>query len=164
MTKDEESALQWAIDFFRKRAAEMTRDGSERASIELAVNTLLDGWIYDAERDSAEEMDARTAKFINDMRNHDAAHLVARLAAMLMERGDQLPKSMRDFVIDFLRDPKWETGKRGPKTRTLVIREHRRRRWSGRTRLRICADPQSGGQASMRRINCPARPRRVNQC
>jgi hypothetical protein len=123
VTKDEESALQWAIDFFRKRAADMTRDGGERGSIVLAVNTMLSGWIYDAERHPAEEMDARTAKFINEMCNRDGAHLVAHLAATLMERGDQLPKSMRDFVIDFLRDPKLETGKRGPKRRTLLIRD-----------------------------------------
>jgi hypothetical protein len=119
---DESAALAWAVEFFRSRAADMTLEGSERRGIELAVNTLLSGFYYEAEQ-HPEDVDSRTAKFISKMRDRGAEYLVAHLAAALMERGNRLPKPMQDFVIDFLRNPKVEKRDRGPQKRTRIMRD-----------------------------------------
>jgi hypothetical protein len=47
LSDQENDALEWATDFFRKCAAAMTHDGSKRQSIELGLNTLVSGYDFE---------------------------------------------------------------------------------------------------------------------
>jgi hypothetical protein len=115
----ESAALEWATDFFRSCAADMTPAGSRRAAVEFGLNTILSG--YDAEvQNHSENLDSRLIGLIKKLEGTD---LLPSFAAALLERGDKLPAPLKDFVVAFLRDPgRWQTRQRGRKTLTLTIR------------------------------------------
>jgi hypothetical protein len=109
-----------ATEYFREHANDMTTKGSERRSLEFAVNSFITGYDDEA-RNNPEELSARIVK---DLKLAGGGYLLANVVARLIERGDKLPGPFKDFVISFLRDPaEWKSKKEpGRKPWALLIR------------------------------------------
>jgi hypothetical protein len=102
----EKEALQWAVDHFRNCAADMKPEGSARHAMEDALRGLI--WLYDSpipEKRAAAEEDIKASVKYAWLGNAEDSQYMRELAAMLMERGDQLPEALHNFIVEFLRNP-----------------------------------------------------------
>lgn len=102
----EKKALQWATEYFRGVAADLTPDGSKRRLQENTVKHLLEcherdkeGWDDDPDHVGLWVSAAR--KGIGEIGPAE----LCNFAAILLERGEPLPTSLKKFVVDFLRTP-----------------------------------------------------------
>ncbi len=104
----ENEALQWAVDHFRKQRDQLTPDGSRRGLAELFDGFALythDRFCDDPELlDTLHDMYARYVEAAHDG-HREIGRLLRMLAATLIDRGDQLPKPIRSFIAEFLRNP-----------------------------------------------------------
>jgi hypothetical protein len=85
----EQEALQWAIEFFRKNADEMTLEGSRRWAVHDIVHGLL--ITYDDPRERIEvekEIDDSVGLAWLGFQEH--SRVMREFAAALMERGDPI--------------------------------------------------------------------------
>lgn len=102
----EKEALQWAVNVFRERAADLTPEGSKRCLEEGAVNALI-GW-HDSMTGDDDEVD-HLALYVNavrkGLRSDVGIQELCKVAAILLERGDKLPQPLRSFIVEFLRNP-----------------------------------------------------------
>lgn len=88
--------------------------------MEFFVDMFLLGYEYTAKNKPA-ELDTELTRFVEESRGGD---LLPHFVAALIERGDNLPVPLKDFVISFLRDPgKWQSRAPGRKRGTLIIRD-----------------------------------------
>jgi hypothetical protein len=114
----EKEALAWATDFFANNADDLESGAffDEAKRVELYTPRLLnDGALDDFCRDLAN--DARDG----DRSCHDNLRLTA---ALVLERGELLQPHLRDFVVDFLRNPNKKL-KPYPRDKSLIIRDRR---------------------------------------
>jgi hypothetical protein len=91
----EKEALEWVKDFFANNAARLKPRAISTVLLEDTVPVLTsglnaDGYFRDLARDGGDPIIHR--------------HLCL-MAAFLLERGDQLPRDLRGFVIELLRNP-----------------------------------------------------------
>jgi hypothetical protein len=113
-SENQNIALEWAIGFFRFHRDEMKRENGERVSLGTVLNGGINVWDAVA-RLNPDKLDAYAQDVIDGMVANGLGYLVPHLAARLTERGDQVPKPIRDFICSFLRDPaKWQSRDRGP--------------------------------------------------
>jgi hypothetical protein len=111
-TEAEKDALQWAVDYFRRCAADLKpgRHGMEEAARGLLLN-------YDRNRADAEKeiSDSLLAAWLG---HKEASQYMREFAAVLMERERDraaelpgnlfhfvLPENLAHFVVEFLRNP-----------------------------------------------------------
>jgi hypothetical protein len=127
-SRDEEAAFAWAVDFFRRHAADMLPGGSGQVAARYAANVILTGWENDMRR--CPEKDAGTAAIellekLSDVVMKDGSSLTPHIIAAMIERGDDLPRPLAEFNAKFLRDPeKWRgRGTRGRKSTTAFGRD-----------------------------------------
>jgi hypothetical protein len=111
---DERRALDWAIDYFRNHADELTIEASRRFWNGIPLTRLL---AVDASDLTPEEKNKAYSIHVH----YALAGLtrpikaVCVLASMLIEQGDPLPESIRTFLVKFLRGEIKTQIKRGPK-------------------------------------------------
>ena len=102
----EREALQWAADRFRDRASILSAEGSRYVLVASAVNSFL------AAYDMAKHSIKTDEKILVEDLLHEfkeeyfTPDLRCEVAAALLERNEQLPSSLREFVVDYLRNPK----------------------------------------------------------
>jgi hypothetical protein len=102
----EREALQWAADRFRDRASVLSAEGSRRILVASAVNRFL------AAYDMAKHSRKTDEKILVEDLLHEfkeeyfTPDLRREVAAALLERNEQLPSSLRELVVDYLRSPK----------------------------------------------------------
>jgi hypothetical protein len=113
----ESAALQWAIDFFRKNAEKMTRGKQVWEALMVDAIQLTQIMLR--------KDDGTMTEYIEEARASGAGYLLAQAAAILIESGEELSKPMRDFVIDFLKNPSNGRGARGrgPSQKALFGRD-----------------------------------------
>ena len=102
----EREALQWAADRFRDHASVLPAEGSRRFLLASAVSAFLAA--YDIAKHSNKTDDKI---YVEDLlpafkEEYFTPDLRCELAAALLERNEQLPSSLREFVVDYLRNPK----------------------------------------------------------
>jgi hypothetical protein len=112
----EKEALAWATDFFANNADDLEPGAffDEAKRVELYTPRLLnDGALDDFCQDLAKSA-----------RDGDrSCHNYLRLsAALVLERSEPLPPRLRDFVVDFLRNPNKRL-KPSPRRRSLIERK-----------------------------------------
>src|SRR5262245_29003262 len=103
----EKEALEWATEFFRKRADEMDPENSALRGRVDRLSGLL--FLYDkplpGHKAQAEE-DIQHFLFHALMGRKEAAQHMRDFAADLIARGDPLPNNgLRGFIVDFLCHP-----------------------------------------------------------
>jgi hypothetical protein len=104
----EREALQWATIYFRKCAADLKPDGSQRKFNELNKQLQMD--LVDR---GPENLHGELTAYMDDLRRgKDCGLDLFGLAATLIERGDPLPVPLRAYVADFLRNPKKKMNRR----------------------------------------------------
>jgi hypothetical protein len=102
----EREALQWAADWFRDRASVLSAEGSRGFLVAGAVNSFLaayDNAKYSIKTDEKILVEDLLHAFEEE---HFTPDLRCKVAAALLERNEQLPSSLREFVVDYLRNPK----------------------------------------------------------
>jgi hypothetical protein len=100
----EKEALQWAIEYFRKNADEMTPEGSRR----WALHDMLLGCLmrYNDPRERTEmEKEIDETVDLAWLGSQEHSRYARGFAAALMERGDPLPGKLHHFIVEFLRNP-----------------------------------------------------------
>jgi hypothetical protein len=113
----EREALEYAVEFFQTRATSFTTDRGWRhltaGFVEIALNS----------REKVKD------KFIDDVIEFFRLGatgffpFLRELAIVMLERGDQLPESLRKLVVEFLRDPEAHTKRnRGRSSQDLMGR------------------------------------------
>jgi hypothetical protein len=108
----ETEALHWATDFFRRCKSDLTGVESKRLGREMVLQMLLSAW---------DNSDTQAEKIVQAT---EGGARLREFIASLMERGEKLPKPLRDFVIAFLRDPqKFLKKQRGRKPVDLIWRD-----------------------------------------
>jgi hypothetical protein len=102
----EREALQWATDWFRDRASFLSAEGSRRYLVASAVNSFLAA--YDTAKYSIKTDEKIYVEDLlhNFKEEHFSPDLRCEVAAALLERNERLPSSLREFVVDYLRNPK----------------------------------------------------------
>src|SRR5262245_40367557 len=108
----EKEALEWATDFFRRCKSDLGGTESKRLGRERVWQMLLSAW---------DNSDKQAEKIV---RATQGGARLREFIASLMERGEKLPKPLRDFVIAFLRDPQnFLKKQRGRKPVDLIWRD-----------------------------------------
>jgi hypothetical protein len=109
----EKQALAWAIQFFRDRTGQLTREGSKKTWDELISGLLLEA--HEVYNYSREERGQVYLSMVDGARRHSyGVQLLLGFAATLIERGEPLPEEMRGYVAELLRDPPKLKRKPGP--------------------------------------------------
>jgi hypothetical protein len=89
-SRAEKEALAWATDYFSQRPGKEAMELLIRArGLNDRLSQMLDAYMHDARGGSQE-----------------SAQVLRDFAAWLTERGIALPVPMRDFIAEFLRNPK----------------------------------------------------------
>jgi hypothetical protein len=123
----EKEAFEWAIEYFRKCAEELKPKASKRLTEKGVAYFVLDVIDHPLPLDTPESLD-NFVSIYTQLARKDELHLrgMCRLASILLERGDPLPKSLRSFVVEFLRDPGKKIAARpGPSGADLLHRNER---------------------------------------
>ena len=101
----EREALQWAADLFRVCTSILSAEGSRRFLAVSAVNSFLEA--YDRAKDGGADDKITVEDYLYELQEEQfTPDLRCAAAAALLERNEQLPTSLREFVVDFLRNPK----------------------------------------------------------
>jgi hypothetical protein len=101
----EQEALQWATDWFRDCAGTLSVEGSRRFLAASAVNSFLEA--YDRAKDGGADDKITVEDYLYELQEEQfTPDLRCAAAAALLERNEHLPTSLREFVVDFLRNPK----------------------------------------------------------
>ena len=100
----EPEALQWAADRFRDRASILSV--SRRFLVASAVNRFLAAY-YMAKHSIKTDEKILVEDLLHEFKEeYFTPDLRCEVAAALLERNEQLPSSLREFVVDYLRNPK----------------------------------------------------------
>ena len=114
---DEKGATEWAVDYFRH--AHFTFDpGRSRLGCVEAVTE----WFDDLRDD---QLRAALSDSVDGARKgeRECSQVLRSFAAQLIKRGTPLPVPLRDFIVQFLDDPK-ASSKRGPNTFDVSARDN----------------------------------------
>src|SRR6202035_2162757 len=110
----EKDALEWATNYFRKYAANLTSEGSK------SLRKYWSVFFFTEMRDNQPQRLDGYANAANPILAGD----LHEFAATLIERGEPLPESWRHRIAEFLRTPsKYQTTKRGPNGGDLAMRD-----------------------------------------
>jgi hypothetical protein len=102
----EREALQWAADRFRDRAIVLSPEGSRCVLVGSAVNRFLAAY-YIAKHSIKTDEKILVEDLLHEFKEeYFTPDLRCEVAAALLEGNEQLPSSLREFVVDFLRNPK----------------------------------------------------------
>jgi hypothetical protein len=102
----EREALQWAADRFRDRASVLSAEGSRRFLVASAVNSFLAAY-YIAKHSIKTDEKILVEDLLHAFKEeYFTPDLRCEVATALLERNEQLPSSLREFVVDYLRNPK----------------------------------------------------------
>jgi hypothetical protein len=102
----EREALQWAADRFRDLASVLSAEGSRRVLVASAVNSFLAAY-YIAKHSIKTDEKILVEDLLHEFKEeYFTPDLRCEVAAALLERNEQLPSSLREFVVDYLRNPK----------------------------------------------------------
>jgi hypothetical protein len=122
----EQEALEWATEFFRNNYAKrLTKDNSKRVGEIMSVDILVHEYLSGPESADHKVVPESGDKLVDRLtRSHSKRDLLPMVAAALIEDGHQLQGALRDFVVEFLREPnKWLARRPGRKSRDLAIRD-----------------------------------------
>ena len=103
----EEDALQWAIKECR-RSAPLMKSGAEDERIAWHQKVLRGGAVYGGEIVLGGAEFDRAADYVEIARKGSklGTKVTLELAAALIERGETLRGPLREFIVEFLRNPK----------------------------------------------------------
>jgi predicted DNA-binding transcriptional regulator AlpA len=123
----ERQALDWAIQFFRDFAHQLTAEGSKKKFHDTFTRVLLDAhYVYDYTREERGEIYTQLVDEALDEARHGnplAVQQLSKFAAALIEKGEPLPEEIRGAVAELLRNPPKVKNKRGPGPFTLMARD-----------------------------------------
>jgi hypothetical protein len=99
----EKEALEWATDFFRDRADDLSKGEKEW------LEEHGKAWLFKQLRDGRDDrLREALDVYIHNARGgyREYVRTLCDFAARLTERGIALPAPLRDFIAEFLRNPK----------------------------------------------------------
>ena len=120
----EEDALRWAMEEFRRNAHNLKPGGGQNERMAYLEKILRAGAAHRGEIVVGGAEFDRAADYVEAAQHGDklGRKVSLELAATIIERGGGLVSPLKEFIVEFLRNPKEPKGSAGRKTSELVNR------------------------------------------